>query len=47
MRIIFVLPYAGLQGGIRVIAIYAERLRRRGHTVTIISHPRSFGCDAR
>jgi glycosyltransferase involved in cell wall biosynthesis len=39
MRITFVLPYAGLQGGIRVIAIYAERLAARGHKVTVISDP--------
>jgi glycosyltransferase involved in cell wall biosynthesis len=42
MRITFVLPYAGLQGGIRVIAIYAERLARRGHKVTVISDPQHF-----
>lgn len=39
MKITFVLPYAGLQGGIRVIAIYADRLRRRGHDVQVISQP--------
>ena len=39
MRITFVLPYAGLQGGVRVVAIYAERLQRRGHRVTIVSTP--------
>jgi glycosyltransferase involved in cell wall biosynthesis len=39
MRVTFVLPFAGLQGGIRVIAIYAERLRRRGHEVLLISTP--------
>src|SRR6187402_2822030 len=42
MRITFVLPYAGLQGGIRVVAIYAERLVRRGHTVTVISDPQQI-----
>ncbi|MGH8490351.1 MAG: glycosyltransferase family 4 protein [Gammaproteobacteria bacterium] len=42
MKITFVLPYAGLQGGIRVIAIYAERLARRGHEVRVISTPRVF-----
>ena len=40
MRITFVLPYAGLAGGIRVVAIYAERLRRRGHDVFVVSTPR-------
>jgi glycosyltransferase involved in cell wall biosynthesis len=42
MRICFVLPYAGLQGGIRVIAIYAQRLARRGHSVRLISMPQVF-----
>jgi glycosyltransferase involved in cell wall biosynthesis len=37
MRITFVLPYAGMAGGIRVVAIYAERLKARGHEVTLIS----------
>lgn len=39
MRVTFVLPFAGLQGGIRVIAIYADRLRRRGHKVALVSTP--------
>ena len=39
MRITFVLPYAGLQGGVRVIALYAERLMRRGHQVSVVSTP--------
>jgi glycosyltransferase involved in cell wall biosynthesis len=42
MKITFVLPYAGLQGGIRVIATYAERLARRGHEVRVISRPQVF-----
>jgi len=37
MRITFVLPYAGMAGGIRVLAIYALRLQERGHQVTVIS----------
>jgi glycosyltransferase involved in cell wall biosynthesis len=37
LRISFVLPHAGLSGGIRVVAIYAEQLIRRGHQVTVIS----------
>jgi glycosyltransferase involved in cell wall biosynthesis len=37
MRITFVLPYAGLSGGIRVLAIYAERLQKRGHDVFVVS----------
>ncbi len=39
MRITFVLPFAGLAGGMRVIAIYAERLRQRGHKVLLVSTP--------
>jgi glycosyltransferase involved in cell wall biosynthesis len=39
MRVTFILPYAGMPGGIRVLAIYAERLHRRGHEVTVVSHP--------
>ncbi len=40
MKITFILPYAGLAGGIRVVAIYAGRLKKRGHKVTVISLPR-------
>ncbi|HWB19714.1 MAG TPA: hypothetical protein VG711_05385, partial [Phycisphaerales bacterium] len=39
MRITFILPHAGLAGGIRIVAIYADRLARRGHDVTVISTP--------
>ena len=39
MRITFVLPHAGLAGGIRVVAIYAEALQARGHKVVILSSP--------
>jgi glycosyltransferase involved in cell wall biosynthesis len=39
MRITFVLPHAGMAGGIRVLAIYASRLQRRGHQVTVVSTP--------
>jgi glycosyltransferase involved in cell wall biosynthesis len=39
MKITFVLPYAGLAGGIRVVAIYAERLKQRGHEVFVVSTP--------
>ena len=35
----FVLPQANLSGGSRVLAIYAHRLRRRGHFVTVVSIP--------
>lgn len=40
MRITFVLPYANLAGGIRVIAEYARHLSARGHAVTLVSQPR-------
>ncbi|MBE9475785.1 MAG: hypothetical protein IME92_01495, partial [Proteobacteria bacterium] len=39
MKITFVLPFAGLAGGIRVVAIYAKKLTERGHDVTVISQP--------
>jgi glycosyltransferase involved in cell wall biosynthesis len=37
MRITFVLPYAGMAGGNRVLAIYASRLMGRGHDVVVVS----------
>ena len=40
MRITFVLNHVNLNGGIRVIAIFAERLKARGHTVTVVARPR-------
>ncbi|MEG3897757.1 MULTISPECIES: glycosyltransferase family 4 protein [unclassified Microcoleus] len=39
MKITFVLPTLCLTGGIRVISIFAERLRKRGHSVFVISVP--------
>ncbi len=39
MKITFVLPQVGFAGGIRVVAIYAERLKKRGHEVLVISTP--------
>lgn len=39
MRITFITPKPDLSGGIRVIAIYAQRLAARGHDVTIVSTP--------
>jgi glycosyltransferase involved in cell wall biosynthesis len=39
MRVNFVLPDANLGGGTRVISMYAERLRRRGHDVLVVSTP--------
>jgi glycosyltransferase involved in cell wall biosynthesis len=40
MKVTFVLPHAGLAGGIRAVAIYAERLKKRGHEVFVVSTPR-------
>lgn len=40
MKITFVLPDANMLGGTRVIAIYAERLQRRGHDLCVVSTPR-------
>jgi glycosyltransferase involved in cell wall biosynthesis len=37
MRVTFIIPALGFAGGNRVVAIYSERLRRRGHDVTVIS----------
>jgi glycosyltransferase involved in cell wall biosynthesis len=42
MRITFVLPEVNLAGGTRVVAIYANRLRRRGHEVTVVAPPLSI-----
>jgi glycosyltransferase involved in cell wall biosynthesis len=39
MHVTFILASADMAGGVRVVAIYAERLRRRGHNVTVISTP--------
>ena len=39
MRITFLLPYAGISGGVRVVAIYAQRLQERGYKVVILSTP--------
>lgn len=49
MKVTFVLPFAGLQGGIRVLATYAKRLKERGHDVVVISTPpeTSFGWKVR
>ena len=39
MKITFVLPTLSLTGGIRVVSIFAERLRKLGHSVLVISLP--------
>ena len=36
MRITFVIPRDGMMGGVRVVAIYADRLIHRGHRVVIV-----------
>ncbi len=47
MKITFVLPFAGLAGGVRVAAIYAQKLTERGHDVTVISQPAHIPSKAR
>jgi len=37
LRITFVMALAWMDGGTRVISIYADRLRRRGHDVRVVS----------
>jgi len=39
MKITFILPHARLEGGVRVVAIYADLLRQRGHEVFVVSWP--------
>jgi len=39
MRITFVLENADLAGGVRVVAIYAQKLSGRGHDVAVVSTP--------
>lgn len=39
MRITFVLPFASLAGGTRVVADYAAELTARGHQITVVSQP--------
>ena len=39
VKISFVMPFISLVGGNRVIAIYAQKLKDMGHTVTVISQP--------
>lgn len=40
MNITFVLPTANMSGGTRVVAIYADKLKQYGHSVTLISVPK-------
>ena len=37
LRITFLMPFVGMEGGTRVCAIYAGRLAARGHAVTVVS----------
>src|SRR5215813_219102 len=46
MRITFVSPTLDLSGGAKVVAIYAQRLRRMGHDVSVVAHP-SFAMPLR
>lgn len=39
MKISFIAPPVNMSGGIRVIAIYAQKLQRMGHDVRVISPP--------
>lgn len=39
MKITFVIETPGMAGGVKVVAIYAEALARRGHSVVIVSTP--------
>jgi glycosyltransferase involved in cell wall biosynthesis len=39
MKITFVLPAVTLHGGIRVVAIYADYLKRHGHQVAVVAAP--------
>ena len=41
MKITFVLSVADRTGGNRVVATYAERLKKRGHSVVIVSRPQA------
>lgn len=36
MRITIILPEAGMAGGVRVVATYAEQLQQRGHQVSVV-----------
>ena len=39
MKITFILKHDSLAGGIRVVATYADKLKKRGHLVTVLSTP--------
>jgi len=37
MKITFIVPTLNISGGLRVVSIYAQRLAKRGHIVTVVS----------
>jgi len=37
MKITFLVPYADLSGGVRVVAIHARNLQKRGHKVKVVT----------
>ncbi|WP_404784098.1 glycosyltransferase family 4 protein [Altericista sp. CCNU0014] len=39
MNVTFVIPHDSFAGGVRVVAVYAQRLQQRGHCVTVVSAP--------
>lgn len=39
MKITIVLSHADFSGGVRVVSIYADRLKKRGHEVVVVSRP--------
>lgn len=48
MRVVFLNPHVGMNGGVKVVAIYAQALQRRGHDVLVVSlPPRSPGLKQR
>jgi glycosyltransferase involved in cell wall biosynthesis len=47
LRITFVLPFASIAGGVRVVAIYARKLIERGHEVTVVSRRQAPPPDLR
>ena len=39
MKVTFVIAQADLSGGVRVVSIYAQQLRARGHEVVVVARP--------
>lgn len=40
MKITFLIPFAAMSGGNRVVTIYAQKMIERGHDVLVVSQPR-------